>query len=240
MRWLVTLGARQSQGPISWKNRKCGKSDKGQLEAREWHSDSVRTRIEYVARSRISPCRRLHGAWFMKTLALLDSSAPGSNFSSETEWFSQIYASLVANPEEWIAEIRADGTLQDERARRLLVWVENAATRIVRDESGRVLELASFAVSLIMASGLDRRDVWIVCALLRRAAELANLDFYRHTSAGMNSSDEWGVEALEILQSVSSGSPTTHREVGVGRKFSFEPIPPDFDVDELERWLEGE
>ncbi len=70
--------------------------------------------------------------------------------------------SLGGNPEAWTAavgpQVRGDGLTRD-RAWVLLSWVEDAASQIVAERRGDLVERAAFAMSLLEASPLDRRDV---------------------------------------------------------------------------------
>jgi hypothetical protein len=126
------------------------------------------------------------------------------------------------------------------RAWSLLAWAESTATEVVRSCSRPLLESAAFAICLVGASDRDPRDVAVVGSLLRRAAVLADLDFAESVAAGCARAEEFGALALPRLLGINPAVPPTHVEQGAGASFAFRRLPADFDVDELERWLEGE
>lgn len=169
-------------------------------------------------------------------LALLDA-APRH---PDPTWWSRVERSLSERPSDWVSTVRSAGLLADGRAWSLLAWVELSATEVVRRRSGPLLESAAFAMCLAGASDLDPRDVAVVGSLLRRAAVLADLDFAESTAAGCAAAGEFGARALPHLLGVHAGVPPTHVEQGAGASFSFRRLPADFDVDALERWLEGD
>lgn len=131
--------------------------------------------------------------------------------------------------------------LSDDRARTLLSWIEHSATRLVRARSGSTLAVAAFGTSLLMRSWLDRRDIAVVAALLRRGADLIGLDCVECVAEGCSWAEAGlGSAASDLLIHAPTSTSSTHVEVGDGVMFAFERRPPDFDVADLERWLEGD
>jgi len=172
----------------------------------------------------------------MGVLALLDT-AP---VEPDEAWYSEVEQSLSERPSDWVNAVRDAGSLGVDRAWALLSWVESAATEVVRGGSRSLLESAAFAISFLVASDLDPRDVAVVASLLRRGAQLAEVDFVDSFVAGCERAAEFGAAALSPLLSVEALTPATHTEVGEGASFTFVRRSVDFDVHELERWLEGE
>jgi hypothetical protein len=115
-----------------------------------------------------------------------------------------------------------------------------AATEVARGGSRSLLESAAFGISLLVASDLDPRDVAVVASLLRRGAQIAGIDFGERVGAGCAYAAEFGTAAHGRLLRVEASTPATHAEVGEGPSFRFVRRPVDFDVLELERWLEGD
>lgn len=152
--------------------------------------------------------------------ALLDAH-PGDGVPAlGSAWEAQVERSLRQNPSGWRA-----GELSVGRAWVLLGWVEDAATRVVRSRDRELLRTAVSALVVVGAGPLDRRDVRVVAALLRRAADLAGL--------------RWDHAAghLAWLAGLASATPPTHEEVGAGSSFAFRRRPPTFDPAALERRL---
>jgi hypothetical protein len=176
----------------------------------------------------------------MTVLQLLDEIPHGAGPDSGSGWFSQIERSLEESPHEWTSAVAAIGALSDEHAWSLLSWVETAATEVVRTRSRATLTNAAFAMSLVLHSHLDRRDCSIVASLLRRGAALAGLDFAAAVADGCSRAGAMGLEAKALLLAAQDRTPSTHRETGAGSTFAFVRRTPDFDVEDLERWLEGE
>jgi hypothetical protein len=171
----------------------------------------------------------------MGVLALLD----GAPAQPDEAWCSEVRQSLAERPTDWLDAVRDAGLVGEDRAWALLSWIEVAATELARDGSRSLLESAAFAIGLLEASDLDPRDVGVVASLLRRGAELAEVDFADSVVAGCERAAEFGASALSRLLSVRASTPATHAETGEGQSFSFVRRPIDFDVKELERWLEG-
>jgi len=167
-------------------------------------------------------------------LALLDAGAgpdvPGS-------WGRDMAGSLGRDRASWL---RVVGTqpqvgLSREQGWILLAWVEDAASELAGDGSRRLLETACFAISLLEASPLDRRDVIVVAMLLRRAAGLAGLDFAAAVRDGCAAAGDLGTRCAEWLAGVSDALPATHEQVGTGRETRFRRRPSTIDTDELLR-----
>lgn len=172
----------------------------------------------------------------MSVLALLDS-AP---VQPDAAWYSDVEQSLSERPLEWVNAVRDAGSLGEDQAWALLSWAESAATEVVRGGSRRLLESAAFAISLLVASDLDSRDVAVVASLLRRGAHLAEIDFAESVGAGCERAAEFGAATLSRLLSAAASTPATHFEEGAEASFSFQRRRADFDVNELERWLDGD
>lgn len=173
-------------------------------------------------------------------LLLLDDVPPDSLEGRGDDWFFTVAASLVDNSQDWISTVARIGRISDEHAWSLLSWIEKAASHVVRTRSAKALVTSAFAMSLVLQSDLDRRDCAIVASLLRRASALADLDFAALVVEGCEQAGTTGQEALNLLLSASPRIPSTHLESGSGDEFSFVRAEADFDVDDLERWLEGD
>ncbi|SDD88300.1 hypothetical protein [Auraticoccus monumenti] len=115
----------------------------------------------------------------------------------------------------------------------LLSWAEDAATEVGRRGDEELVVRAVLAFCLLGASPLDRRDVQVVAALLRRACDLAGLDFLSLARTGCEAAGPLGVTCWSWLTHTSTRTPATHEEVGAGWTFTFRRRPSDFDVDRL-------
>jgi hypothetical protein len=166
-------------------------------------------------------------------LELLDASTA----ETDDRWFDDVKRSLSMEPEQWVDAVRVSGVLTMDQAWSLLAWVEIAATVLTRERSIALLESATFARSLLTASELDRRDVGIVEALLRRGAHVGGVSFLEGVESGCAKAAEFGAAGRRSLLRAPTKTPATHVEVGEGLSFSFRRRPAGFDVQELERWL---
>jgi hypothetical protein len=175
----------------------------------------------------------------MTVLQLLDEVPVGVEPTLAEGWRLRIQGSLEDTPGDWTSAVARIGELSDEHAWSLLSWIELSATQVVRDRSRSTLATAAFAMALVLQSRLDRRDCSLVGSLLRRGAELAGLDFGGAVIDGCDRAGTMGEEAQTLLLGAPSSTPATHVESGAGATFRFARRPPDFDVDDLERWLEG-
>jgi hypothetical protein len=119
----------------------------------------------------------------------------------------------------------------------LLGWAEEATGEAVASSRPVLLETVAFALALLEASPLDRRDVMIVGILLHRAAALTGADFEEHVRRGCARAGALGERCLEWLPRVTDRLPSTHEEVGHGPTFEFRRTPPSFDPAALERKL---
>lgn len=173
-------------------------------------------------------------------LMLLDEVPSGPEIGPAGDWYSRIDQSLRQDPDDWVAAIDRIGQLSDEHAWSLLSWIEVAASQIVRMRSRLELVTAAFAMALVLQSALDRRDCAIVAALLRRASELAGLDFTESVSEGSDLAGPMRQKARDLLLQAPATLPSTHAETGAGETFAFMRQAPGFDVADLERWLEGD
>lgn len=176
----------------------------------------------------------------MSILALLDQPLDELSDEAQNVWFDRVSSSFQQNAPDWVRAVSVLDHLDDGRAWQLLGWVEMSADIVARERSGRTLSLAAFAVSLLMTSRLDRRDISVVCALLRRGALISGADFVERIEEGCRLAGHIGEDGLDLLLSASSEVPSTHVESGSGSSFEFTRRPADFDVADLERWLEGE
>lgn len=167
-------------------------------------------------------------------LQMLDEA---SSPADDQEWFQQLRESMERQPEQWITAVSDTGTLSDARAWTLLSWIELAASDLVRQRSQSILEAAAFARSLLVLSVIDRRDIALVEALLRRGAQLAEVSFVDSVAAGCARARELGGAGFTSLMQAAPTTPATHAEEGEGHSFTFRRRPAGFDVQELERWL---
>lgn len=115
--------------------------------------------------------------------------------------------------------------------------MEDAASRGVAERRPDLVETAAFAMSLLEPSPLDRRDVMVVAALVRRGADLAGADFPALVRSGCDRAGVLGDRCLQWPWWVSDVTPDTHEEVGTGSDFRFRRKPSHIHVDRLERWL---
>jgi hypothetical protein len=154
--------------------------------------------------------------------------------------FSRVQRSLDDAPQDWVTGVSAIGHLDQDRAWILLGWIEMAASRIVRARSSELLVTGAFAMSLVALGPLDWRDCSVVASLLRRAAHLSGLDYATSVEMGCVRATPLDGEGREVLVHASARTPSTHHESGAGRTFSFVRPEPDFDVEDLARWLRGD
>lgn len=177
-------------------------------------------------------------------LDLLDGSPPMGADQPRSRWWREVERSLDSERSSWVRAVGPPGSggLAKDRAWVLLSWVEDAADAIVNQRREDLLRTTAFALSLLEASPLDRRDVMVVALLLRRASTLADLDFDRLVTAGCHDAGELGEACRPWLSRVVDSSPSppsTHTEVREGSTLHFRRTPQDVDVDRLERWLHG-
>lgn len=174
------------------------------------------------------------------TLAVLDvlDSFPTDDSERRQAWLDEVERSLAAQPQAWLEEVgpevREDGLAKD-RAWVLLSWVEDAASRIASERRSELVELAAFAMSLLEASPLDRRDVMVVAMLVRRASTLAGLPFPSLVRRGCARAGVLGASCEQWLLRITDATPSTHEESGEGRIFVFRRKPSTIDVERLEQ-----
>jgi hypothetical protein len=174
-------------------------------------------------------------------LRLLDDYPADETPGAADAWVAQVEHSLRTDRVEWSMAVMEVDRLSDDRAWTLLSWIESSATRLVRARSGSTLAVAAFGTSLLMRSWLDRRDIAVVAALLRRGADLVGLNYIERVAEGCSwAAEGLGRAALDLLMRAPASASYTHVEIGDGVTFAFERRPPDFDVADLERWLEGD
>jgi len=173
-------------------------------------------------------------------LAILTARETGQETSRE-RWYAEVAASLTRDPAAWLSAV-AHGTggeagpgLTKDQGWILLSWIEDLASRVTADPRPELVRTAAFAFSLLEASPLDRRDVMVVGALVRRASTVAGLDFPRLAREGCARAGELGDRCLTWLPRVSGTTPATHEEVLTGDGVAFERKPSSIDVDELLR-----
>jgi hypothetical protein len=176
----------------------------------------------------------------MMVLGMLDGDSSRHEGLRGTPWFDGLEDSLGSRPAEWLSDVAEVEELDDERAWALLSWIEAAASQIVRTRAKTTLDVAIFGMALLVKSRLDWRDVSVVGALLHRAAILAALRYEISVVDGCAAAGSLGEAAFPRLIRMDSATPPTHVELGSGDAFVFERRPPEFDVADLERWLEGE
>ena len=176
----------------------------------------------------------------MTILEILDRGSDGRDGGPASAWFSELEKSLRLEKMRWLSEVSETDWLSDDRSWVLLSWIEDAATHVVRTKSESALSVAIFGMALLMKSSLDRRDIDLVGALLRRAAFLAGLRYEDSVAEGCRWAGHLGEAAFTILMRVDPVTPSTHTELGNGGSFTFVRSAPDFDVADLARWLEGE
>ena len=176
-------------------------------------------------------------------LGLLDDPPDGSDADLRRVWLADVERSLTKHSQEWRAAVSLSedpAQLSKDRAWSLLGWVEDVASLVVDERRPSLVEDAAFAMSLLEASPLDRRDVMLVGALVRRGADLAGLDFRALVTTGCHRAGVLGEQCLTWLLTVSDTTPATHEEVGEGTSFRFRRKPSDIDVNRLEKWLRGD
>jgi hypothetical protein len=174
----------------------------------------------------------------MNVLSMLDRDDDRDEARPDSPWFDGIEDSLKNRQAEWLSCMAVE-LLSDGPSWVLLSWIEVAATKVVRARSGRTLETAVFAMVLLTRSRLDWRDVSVVGALLHRGAILANLRYEASVAKVCARSGPLGDSALDRLTRMDSATPPTHVEAMDGDPLVFSPRPSDFDVADLERWLDG-
>ncbi len=79
----------------------------------------------------------------------------------------------------------------------LLSWVEDAASLVVVERRPELVDRAAFAMSLLEASPLDRRDVMLVAVLVRRASTLVGLSFPTLVRNGCSRAGALGAQCQE-------------------------------------------
>lgn len=176
----------------------------------------------------------------MTILDMLDWGVDRDDGRPGSPWFNGLADALVRRQAEWLAEVGAVERLDDGPSWVLLSWIEAAATQVVRTRSRSVLDAAVLGMALLTRSDLDWRDISVVGSLVRPGALLAGLPYEASVTGVCARAGEVGAVAIPRLMRMDAATPSTHAESGAGETFAFERLPPDFDVDELERWFEGE
>lgn len=148
-------------------------------------------------------------------------------------WFRRLDRSLEFSSDKWLRAVLSTETLSDDYAWSLLSWIEMASSELVRSRSRVMLETAAFARAILERSRLDARDIALVETLLRRGAMLSGVNYLDAVVVGCARAGVLGETALDSLLSASSMTPSTYREVGRGRRFSFRRVTSKFDAVEL-------
>jgi hypothetical protein len=172
-------------------------------------------------------------------LEVLDRFPKDQDEEEKRRWRGELERSLATAAGEWVSAVGPPGsqTLGTDRAWVLLSWVEGAASEVVRSRRGGLVETAAFAMSLLEASPLDRRDVLVVAMLVRRASSIAGLPFGTLVGRGCERAGALGAPCCEWLLRVIDATPSTHEESGTGASFAFGRKPSTLDAAALERWL---
>jgi hypothetical protein len=154
-------------------------------------------------------------------LALLDDWP--ADAARQPDWRAAVERSLRRDRPKWIAG--ADELTRD-RSWVLLGWSETAASLVVAGRRGRAsrVRAIAFAFAVLAASPLDRRDIQVVAALVRRACVLAGLDFHRLARRGCRHAGALGDGTWAWLRNAPASTPATHRETGTGSSFLFERV----------------
>jgi hypothetical protein len=122
--------------------------------------------------------------------------------------------------------------LSSKRAWALLSWVEGMATLIARVRDVDVLGRAIFASLWVGASNvIDLRETLLVCGLLRRGADVADLDFIeevRRVEEVVGPHD-----LFPLIRGVSAKLPPNYDEVPVMGGVEFRRKRSRVDVDDL-------
>jgi hypothetical protein len=170
-------------------------------------------------------------------LLILDASLEA--VGPESDWHDRVEKSLDQSTASWIEAVETIGGLSDEHAWIMLAFIEGSATQIARTAARSKLVVAVIAMAVVLRSALDRRDCSLVASLLRRAAALAEIDYLSAVDEGLARAGESTQEARALLLGAAAVTPATHIEQGSGNTFAFRRLSSEFDVDDLERWLEG-
>lgn len=156
-------------------------------------------------------------------------------------WVDDVARSLTRDPGAWLRQVDAEGgdaaRMSKDEAWSLLAWVETAASVIVAARRPDLVTACGFALALLGAGPIDRRDVMVVASVVRRACVLVGADFVALAGEGAGRAGELGGRALPWLSTVSPDLPPTHAELGEGAAFTFRRMPSTFDPAALERRL---
>ncbi|ASR36940.1 hypothetical protein BAY61_20325 [Prauserella marina] len=140
------------------------------------------------------------------------------------EWVDRVQRCLEDDAAAWVAATER-AALSKDRSWVLLAWVERCASLVVVTRRAGLVRTAAFALSLLADDVLDRRDVLLVASLIRRASELAALDFASLATEGCERAGERGRRCLAWLRKVPERTPSTHTESGSGDGFRFRRVP---------------
>lgn len=168
-----------------------------------------------------------------KVLDLLEIPSGPDHDGVPSVWVDWIERSLTVEPQDWVTAVQAGGGLSDDQAWRLLNFPDHAASLVVREGRPELVERAAFALALLEASRLDRRDKMVVADLLPRACAIVGLDFPALATRGCVAAGELGQRCLEWLLLRPAVTPPVYEEVGEDHTFRFRRKPPEFDTDDL-------
>jgi hypothetical protein len=157
-----------------------------------------------------------------RIVEVLDRFPQGQGEEERSRWRLELERSLNTAPSAWVSAAGPPGslTLATDRAWVLLSWAEDSASELSRSGRRDLVETASFAMSLLEASPLDRRDVMVVAMLVRRAATIAGLPYGMLVERGCRRAGALGASCSEWLLRVSDATPSTHEEIATGRRSS--------------------
>ena len=144
-------------------------------------------------------------------LGILDNVPPGDDRELRRLWHKDVQRSLSTHESEWVEAVQVPEALDRDRAWWLLAWVEDAAALVASERSEELIALTAFAMALLEASPLDRRDVLVVAALVRRASLIVGLDWRGPVRRGCRSAgalgesmETWLLKASQELPPVAS------------------------------------
>jgi hypothetical protein len=172
-------------------------------------------------------------------LGLLDDVPPGDERDLRRLWDEDVLRSLTAHAADWVAAAEVPGALDRDRGWWLLGWVEDAASLVAARQSDDLVRGAAFAMSLLEASPLDRRDVLVVAALVRRASTIVGLDYRGAVRAGCGRAGKRGETMERWLLQASQDLPPTYEQIGSGSEVEFRRSQSDRGLteEEAEQWL---
>lgn len=154
-------------------------------------------------------------------------------------WDEDVQRSLATHESDWLEAAQVPDALDRDRAWWLLAWVEDSASLVASKRSEELIALTAFAMSLLEASPLDRRDVLVVAALVRRASLVVGLDWRGPVERGCRSAGALGESMERYLLNASHELPSVYEQIGSGSDIAFRRIPSAVGMTEEEalKWL---